>query len=74
MATLFTAGAILALMAQVMLGMPTALAEVSEIKIARQFGKGNEFKFDNLSASMATPDATAALSSGGGEINNLPGR
>ena len=106
----------LAVIVQVMLGMPTAVAEVSEIKIARQFGisflplhvmqdkklfekhakaagldtqatylqiaggasqkefgKGNEFKFDNLSVSMATPDATAALLSGGGEIHNLPG-
>ena len=39
----------------------------------KEFGKGNEFKFDNLSVSMATPDATAALLSGGGEIHNLPG-
>ena len=34
------------------------------------FSKGSEHKFDNLHVTMPTPDATVALLSGGGEINN----
>lgn len=45
-------------------------AIILQMASQKEFGKGNEFKFDNLSVSMATPDATAALLSGGGEINN----
>jgi NitT/TauT family transport system substrate-binding protein len=36
----------------------------------KEFGKGNEFKYDSLQVAMATPDGMQALLSGGGEINN----
>ena len=45
-------------------------AIILQMAAQKEFGKGNEFKFDNQSVSMATPDATTALLSGGGEINN----
>jgi NitT/TauT family transport system substrate-binding protein len=36
----------------------------------KEFGKGSEFKFDNLQVAMSTPEGTSALLSGAGEINN----
>ena len=45
-------------------------AIILQMATQKEFGKGSEFKYDNLSVSMSTPDATAALLSGGGEINN----
>ena len=45
-------------------------AIILQMAAQKEFGKGNEFKFDNQSVSMSTPDATVALLSGGGEINN----
>jgi NitT/TauT family transport system substrate-binding protein len=40
-----------------------------QIETARQFGKDNFKKFDNISVSLPHPDATAALIAGGSEIN-----
>lgn len=40
-----------------------------QIETARQFGKDNFKKFDNISVSLPHPDATVALIAGGSEIN-----
>ncbi|KJZ39495.1 ABC transporter substrate-binding protein [Pseudomonas fluorescens] len=40
-----------------------------QIETARQFGADNFKKFDDISISLAHPDATAALIAGGSEIN-----
>lgn len=40
-----------------------------QIETARQFGKDNFKKFDNISVSLPHPDATAALIAGGSEVN-----
>jgi NitT/TauT family transport system substrate-binding protein len=45
-------------------------AIILQMATQKEYGKGNEFKFDNLQVAMPTPDATIALLSGGGEINN----
>ncbi|WP_245587258.1 ABC transporter substrate-binding protein [Comamonas composti] len=39
-----------------------------QIETARQFGKADFKRFDNISVSLAHPDATAALISGGTEV------
>jgi NitT/TauT family transport system substrate-binding protein len=41
-----------------------------QIETAKQFGKDNFKKFDDISISLAHPDATAALIAGGSEINS----
>ncbi|OOV91331.1 ABC transporter substrate-binding protein [Pseudomonas sp. MF4836] len=41
-----------------------------QIETAKQFGNDNFKKFDNISVSLAHPDATAALIAGGSEINS----
>ncbi|MCO8161637.1 ABC transporter substrate-binding protein [Pseudomonas sp. 21LCFQ010] len=41
-----------------------------QIETARQFGNDQYKKFDNISVSLAHPDATAALIAGGSEINS----
>ncbi|MCO8168601.1 ABC transporter substrate-binding protein [Pseudomonas sp. 21LCFQ02] len=41
-----------------------------QIETAKQFGNDNYKKFDNISVSLAHPDATAALLAGGSEINS----
>ena len=40
-----------------------------QIETAKQFGDANYKKFDDISISLAHPDATAALIAGGSEIN-----
>ena len=45
-------------------------AIILQMATQKQFGKGTEFKYDNLQVAMPTPDATAALLSSAGEINN----
>ena len=45
-------------------------AIILQMGTQKEFGKGAEFKYDNLQVAMPTPDATAALLSGAGEINN----
>ena len=45
-------------------------AIILQMATQQQFGKGTEFKYDNLQVAMPTPDATAALLSGATEINN----
>jgi NitT/TauT family transport system substrate-binding protein len=40
-----------------------------QIETARLFGKADYKRFDNISVSLAHPDATAALIAGGSEIN-----
>ncbi|WP_019740429.1 substrate-binding domain-containing protein, partial [Pseudomonas savastanoi] len=41
-----------------------------QIETAKVFGNDNYKKFDNISVSLAHPDATAALLAGGSEINS----
>ena len=41
-----------------------------QIETAKQFGKDNFKRFDDISISLAHPDATAALIAGGSEINS----
>ncbi len=41
-----------------------------QIETAKVFGNDNYKKFDNISVSLAHPDATAALIAGGSEINS----
>ncbi|UQW74467.1 ABC transporter substrate-binding protein [Pseudomonas avellanae] len=41
-----------------------------QIETAKLFGNDNYKKFDNISVSLAHPDATAALLAGGSEINS----
>lgn len=41
-----------------------------QIETAKQFGNDQFKKFDNISVSLAHPDATAALLAGGSEINS----
>ena len=41
-----------------------------QIETAKQFGDGQFKKFDDISISLAHPDATAALIAGGSEINS----
>jgi len=45
-------------------------AIILQMATQKLYGKGQEFKFDSLQVGMPTPDATAALLSGAGEINN----
>ena len=45
-------------------------AIILQMATQKEFGKGSEFKFDNLQVAMPTPEATAALLSSAGEINN----
>jgi NitT/TauT family transport system substrate-binding protein len=45
-------------------------AIVLQMATQKEFGKGSEFKFDNLQVAMPTPDGMNALLSGAGEINN----
>ncbi|MDB5809045.1 MAG: hypothetical protein JWN94_1167 [Betaproteobacteria bacterium] len=56
------------------IAMPAAkvsgAAIILQMATQEMFGKGSEHKFDNLHVTMPTPDATVALLSGGGEINN----
>src|SRR5579862_1040143 len=42
-------------------------AIILQMATQKEFGKGSEFKFDNLQVAMPTPDSTAALLSGAGE-------
>jgi NitT/TauT family transport system substrate-binding protein len=42
-----------------------------QMAAAKAFGAGNFGKLDSLTVSMSPPDATAALLSGGGEINTV---
>jgi len=42
-----------------------------QMAAAKAFGPGNHGKLDTLTVSMAPPDATLALLSGGGEINTV---
>jgi NitT/TauT family transport system substrate-binding protein len=42
-----------------------------QMAAAKEFGDANYGKFDNLTVSMSPPDATVALVSGAGEINNV---
>ena len=56
------------------IAMPAAkvsgAAIILQMATQQLFGKGTEHKYDNLHVTMSTPDATIALMSGGGEINN----
>lgn len=56
------------------IAMPAAkvsgAAIILQMATQQMFGKGTEHKYDNLHVTMSTPDATIALMSGGGEINN----
>ena len=56
------------------IAMPAAkvsgAAIILQMATQQLFGKGAEHKYDNLHVTMSTPDATIALMSGGGEINN----
>lgn len=56
------------------IAMPAAkvsgAAIILQMATQQMFGKGTEHKYDNLHVTMSTPDATIALLSGGGEINN----
>ena len=42
-----------------------------QMAAAQLFGDANYSKYDNLTVSMSPPDATVALVSGAGEINNV---
>jgi NitT/TauT family transport system substrate-binding protein len=55
------------------IAMPAAkvsgAAIILQMATQQIYGKGTEHKYDNLHVTMPTPDATVALLSGGGEIN-----